>query len=97
MVMALEGSRMLQFCLTAFDSDGDGATLLLVAFDSVVFDSDDAKRGRKKNRGCKKKKRERNEEENGGERKYSCLMNEEGIVIVKFEVLLFIVLTFLLK
>jgi hypothetical protein len=97
-VMALEGSRMLQFCLTAFDSDGDGATLLLVAFDSAVFDSDDAKRGRKKIGAAKRKReRERNEEENGGERKYSCLMNEEGIVIVKFEVLLFIVLTFLLK
>jgi hypothetical protein len=33
----------------------------------------------------------------GGKRKYSCLMNEEEIVIVKFEVLLFIMLTFLLK
>jgi hypothetical protein len=33
----------------------------------------------------------------GGERKYNCLMNEEGIVIVKFEVLLFTMLTFLLK
>jgi hypothetical protein len=33
----------------------------------------------------------------GGKIKYSCLMNEEGIVIVKFEVLLFTILTFLLK
>jgi hypothetical protein len=44
-----------------------------------------------------KKKGERNEKEKGGERKYSCLMNKEGIVIVKFEGLLFIVLNFLLK
>jgi hypothetical protein len=63
-----------------------------------LFDSDGAERGKKKKtEGCGKKKGERNEKEKGWERKYSCLMNEEGIVIVKFEVLLFIMLTFLLK
>jgi hypothetical protein len=54
--MALEGSRMLRLCLITFDSDGDGATLPLAAFDSAVFDGDDAERGRKKNKGCEKKK-----------------------------------------
>jgi hypothetical protein len=54
--MALEGSRMLQFRLITFDFVGDGATLPLAAFDSAVFDSNDAERGRKKNKGCEKKK-----------------------------------------
>jgi hypothetical protein len=31
------------------------------------------------------------------ERKYSCLVNEEGIVNVKYERILFILLTFLLE
>jgi hypothetical protein len=65
-----------------------------------LFDGDGVERGKKKKKkkeGCGKKKGERNEKEKGGERKYSCLINEEGIVIVKFEVLLFIMLTFLLK
>ena len=69
--------RMLQFHLTAFNSEGDGATLPLAAFESAVFDGDGAKRGRKKYKGCRKKKGERNEKENAGERKYSCLMNRE--------------------
>ena len=50
---------MLRFHLTAFNSDGDGATLPLAAFDSAVFNGDDAERGRKKNKGCGKKKEER--------------------------------------
>ena len=50
---------MLRFRLTAFNSDGDGGTLPLAAFDYAVFDDDDAERGRKKNRGCGKKKGER--------------------------------------
>jgi hypothetical protein len=52
---------------------------------------------KKKMEGCGKNKGERSEKEKGGERKYSCLINKEGIVIVKFEVLLFTMLTFLLK
>jgi hypothetical protein len=59
--MALEGSRMLRFRLTAFDSDGDGATLPLAAFDSAVFDDDDAERGRKKTEAAERK-REREKE-----------------------------------
>jgi hypothetical protein len=47
--------------------------------------------------GYGKKQGERNEKEKGEERKYNYLMNEDGIIIVKFEVLLFIMLTFLLK
>jgi hypothetical protein len=100
-MMALEGSRMLRFRLTAFDSDGDGATLPLAAFDSAVFDGDDAERGRKKkNRGCGKKKGERKKKkkkEKCGKRKYNCLKRREGIIIVKFEIILFTMLTFLLK
>ena len=43
------------------------------------------------------KMREKKKKKKGKVRKYGCLMNEKGIVIVKFEVLLFIILTFLLK
>jgi hypothetical protein len=52
--------------------------------------------GQKKPEAAERKKREKKGKK-GGEINYSCLMNEEGIVIVKFEVLLFIMLTFLLK
>ena len=46
----------------------------------------------------RKEKKEREiEKEKGGERKDSCLMNEEEIVIFNFEVLLFTMLVFLLK
>jgi hypothetical protein len=58
-MMALEGSRMLRFRLTAFDSDGDGATLPLAAFDSAVFDGDDTERGKKKKTEAAERKRER--------------------------------------
>jgi hypothetical protein len=61
-MMALEGSRMLRFRLTAFDSNGDGATLPLAAFDSAVFDGDDAERGRKKKTEAAERKREREKE-----------------------------------
>jgi hypothetical protein len=59
--MALEGSRMLRFHLITFDSDGDGATLPLSTFNFVVFDGDDAKRGKKKTEAAKRK-REREKE-----------------------------------
>jgi hypothetical protein len=55
------------------------------------------RKGKKKMEGYGKKQGERNEKEKGEERKYNYLMNEDGIIIVKFEVLLFIMLTFLLK
>jgi hypothetical protein len=41
--------------------------------------------------------REKKKKEKEGEIKYSYLMKEKRIVIVKFEVLLFTMLTFLLK
>jgi hypothetical protein len=51
---------------------------------------------KKKTEGCDRRKKER-EKEKGGVRKYSCLMNKEGIIIVKFEKILFTLLSFLLK
>jgi hypothetical protein len=48
--------------------------------------------------GCGKKRKEREiEKEKGGERKYNCLKSREGIVNVKYERILFILLSFLLK
>jgi hypothetical protein len=60
-----------------------------------------AERGRKL-RGKKKKAAERERIEKGKrkkerERKYGCLINEEGIVNVKYERILFILLSFWLK
>jgi hypothetical protein len=54
------------------------------------------KKKKKKTEGCDRRKKER-EKEKGGVRKYSCLMNKEGIIIVKFEKILFTLLSFLLK
>jgi hypothetical protein len=45
----------------------------------------------------KKRKEREIEKEKGGERKYNCLKSREGIVNVKFERILFTMLTFLLK
>jgi hypothetical protein len=58
-----------------------------------------AERGKTKKKVCgKKEKNEREiEKEKVGEIKYNCLKSIEGIVIVKFERILFILLNFLLK
>jgi hypothetical protein len=47
-----------------------------------------------RNRGLRKEKGKRKKER---ERKYSCLVNEEGIVNVKYERKMFILLSFWLK
>ena len=47
--------------------------------------------------GIVEKRREKKKKEKGGERKYNCLKSREGIVNVKYEIILFIMLTFLLK
>jgi hypothetical protein len=48
--------------------------------------------------GCGKKRKEREiEKEKGREIKYNCLKSREGIVNVKYERILFILLSFLLK
>ena len=53
---------------------------------------------KKHTRLAERKKWERKKKkEKGGERKNSCLMNEEGIVIFNIEVLLFTILVFLLN
>jgi hypothetical protein len=55
-------------------------------------------RKKKKNGGLQEeKRREKWKGKKEGGRKYSCLMNEGGIVIVNFEEILFILLSFLLK
>jgi hypothetical protein len=58
---------MLRFRLTAFDSDGDGATLPLAAFDFAVFDGDYTEKGRKKKkqRLWKEKGREETKKKKG--------------------------------
>jgi hypothetical protein len=54
--------------------------------------------GKKKQDLRKEKKGERKRKRNKeGERKYNCLKSREGIIIVKFERILFTMLTFLLK
>jgi hypothetical protein len=59
---------------------------------------EERKKKKKKNGGLQEeKRREKWKGKKGGGRKYSCLMNEEGIVIVNFEEILFILLSFLLK
>jgi hypothetical protein len=48
--------------------------------------------------GCGKKRKEREiEKEKGWERKYNCLKSRKGIVNIKYEIILFILLSFLLK
>jgi hypothetical protein len=56
-----------------------------------------ASREEEQKQRLRKKKGERNEKEKGGEIIYNCLKSREGIVIVKFERILFTMLTFLLK
>jgi hypothetical protein len=60
-----------------------------------------AERGRKlrgkKKRSCGKRKDRERKKKKERERKYGCLINEEGIVNVKYEIILFILLSFLLK
>jgi hypothetical protein len=54
-------------------------------------------RGKKKTEVAKRKEEREIEKEKGGEIKYNCLKSREGIVNVKYERILFILLTFLLK
>jgi hypothetical protein len=54
-------------------------------------------RGKKKTEVAKRKEEREIEKEKGGEIKYNCLKSREGIVIVKFETILFTLLSFLLK
>jgi hypothetical protein len=77
--MVLEGSQMLRFRLTAFDSDGDGATLPLAAFDFAVFDGDYTEKGRKKNKGCGKKKGERKQKKK--KKKKGKKVERENIIV----------------
>jgi hypothetical protein len=63
-----------------------------------------SERGRKLREGEKKqdlqrekKEGEKEKEKKGGEIKYNCLKSRERIVIVKFERILFTLLSFLLK
>jgi hypothetical protein len=51
----------------------------------------------KKTEVAKRKEEREIEKEKGGEIKYNCLKSREGIVIVKFETILFTLLSFLLK
>jgi hypothetical protein len=51
-----------------------------------------------RNRGLRERERiEKGKRKKERERKYSCLVNEEGIVNVKYERILFILLSFWLK
>jgi hypothetical protein len=60
-----------------------------------------ALRGRKKKKkprpAERKKRREKKKKDKVGEIKYNCLKSREGIIIVKFERILFPLLSFLLK
>jgi hypothetical protein len=51
----------------------------------------------KKQRLRKEKGREKKKKEKGGEKKYNCLKSRDEIVIVNFERILFIMLTFFVK
>jgi hypothetical protein len=51
-----------------FDSDGGGVTLPLAAFDSAVFDGDDAEKGRKKTEAAERKRERENEKRKKVER-----------------------------
>jgi hypothetical protein len=51
-----------------------------------------------RNRGLRERERiEKGKKKKERERKYSCLVNAEGIVNVKYEIILFILLSFWLK
>jgi hypothetical protein len=54
-------------------------------------------RGKKKTEVAERKEEREIEKEKGGEIKYNYLKSIEGIIIVKFERILFILLSFLLK